>query len=87
MSSKKIVFLHIAIVFFLVLIPVARCASDVTLHYFRVDKAVYERGDFVVFTLTVRNNALNSSHMIRFKFQILRGEIILGIRELVILRN
>jgi hypothetical protein len=77
MSSKKIVFLHIAIVFFLVLIPVARCASDVTIHYFGVDKAVYERGDFVVFTLTVRNNALNSSHMIRFKFQILRGEIIL----------
>ena len=44
MSSKKIVFLHIAIVFFLVLIPVARCASDVTINYFGVDKAVYEVG-------------------------------------------
>ena len=77
MYSKKIVFLHIAIVFFLVLIPAARCASDVTIHYFGVDKAVYERGDFVIFTSTVRNNALNLSHMIQFKFQILRGEIIL----------
>ena len=68
MSSKKVVFLLVATIFFFVLMPVARCTSDVTIYYFGVDKAVYERGDYVVFTLTVRNNGLNSSRMIQFKF-------------------
>ena len=77
MSSKNLVFILIATILFSALIPVGWCASDVTIHHLEVDKTVYERGDFVVFTLTIRNNALNSSHMIRFKFQIRRGDIIL----------
>jgi hypothetical protein len=77
MSSKRAVFLLIATVLFFALMPVGWCASDVTINHLDVDKTVYERGDFVVFTLTIRNNALNSSHMIRYQFQIRRGEIIL----------
>ena len=77
MSSKSVVFILVATVLFFALMPVSWCASDVTINHFDVDKTVYERGDFVNFTLTIRNNALNSSHMIRYKFQICRGEIIL----------
>jgi len=77
MSSKNVVFILVATVLFFALMPVGWCTSDVTINHLDVDKTVYERGDFVVFTLTVRNNALNSSHMIRFKFQIRRGDIIL----------
>jgi hypothetical protein len=77
MSSKNVVFILVTTVLFFALMPVGWCTSDVTINHLDVDKTVYERGDFVVFTLTVRNNALNSSHMIRFKFQIRRGDIIL----------
>jgi hypothetical protein len=77
MPSKNAVFILVATVIFFALMPVGWCTSDVTINHLEVDKTVYERGDFVVFTLTVRNNALNSSHMIRFKFQIRRGDIIL----------
>jgi len=77
MPSKNAVFILVATIIFFALMPVGWCTSDVTINHLEVDKTVYERGDFVVFTLTVRNNALNSSHMIRFKFQIRRGDIIL----------
>ncbi len=77
MSSRNAVFILVVTIIFFALMPVGWCTSDVTINHLEVDKTVYERGDFVVFTLTVRNNALNSSHMIQVKFQIRRGDIIL----------
>ena len=77
MPSKNLFFILIATILFFALIPVGWCASDVTINHLDVDKTIYERGDFVVFTLTIRNNAFNLSHMIRYQFQICRGEIIL----------
>ena len=77
MFSKNVVFILVATVLFFALMPVGWCTSDVTINHLDVDKTVYQLWDFVAFTLTIRNNALNSSHMIRFKFQIRRGDIML----------
>ena len=77
MPSKNLVFILLGTVLFSALMPVAWCASDITITHLDVDKTVYQRGDFVVFTLTIRNNAFNLSHMIRYHFQIRRGDIIL----------